>query len=448
MPDGSVGPNRSEIGGSLLMPIPLELNVVRYGSSDTKSLISSESPQAEEAGALFSNWLKEEMQRRKSTGASIERFTDLNRSTIARLSSDMRLPTLKTFSTLVEFFGSSDQEVYDLISGMVPDKFKPTAKRGVLSPDTLVLKGTSTEQLGEYLRLSKISMGTLAARTGINKSTLSRISRNERVPKTEIFARLALALELSPEQVRGYLRSFLDDNNQFVEMHKNDREVAEPSSIKDTREAIAAGNGSVLEIPDGRQKKVKKSSLSPDTNKVEPPVIWVDAKKLTPQALGNIYRMYKDIFGEVPEGGDVDLDNPDSLNEIHQSLMQEMFEGMGYAEIGLLDIRRMINEKGNFLRFKTARITGIPDDAKKIAEKYLDDKGIGQNSRIASTVKKKYLRSLAADLQRRIDEYLISHELSLNNRQAVGKPFASISVDVPVPDGDIVEQKTEEERAA
>lgn len=352
----------------------------------------------------FTMWLRSLLSDKKLTQIEIARITLIDHSAISKLFAGKHQPNIHTAALLFEASRRSDNNIYKVIFSTVPESLQASylrRKRFLRSKDTAVLTGTPVEQIKSYIeRLGLEEDALVGRRAGVGKSTIAKIRRGLMMPTFNVFARLALALDLTPQQARGYLKAVVYGKT-------------EPEG--EDKPKVAIGVGELRESHPSVSKEITSAEESSE-------LLWVKSEKITPELLGNIFRIHEGVIGGYPRG-EQDLEDPVVLQTNYQDFITQLFQGEGYVEWGMLDFRSLNNEKGQFVRFKANNLLAdyYSSEAQSIAGKYLDSIGIDRESDKGRRVGKKHLRELGSKLQATIDEYLLSNSLTTDNVHAIGR---------------------------
>jgi transcriptional regulator with XRE-family HTH domain len=348
---------------------------------------SNEPVEAEKS--TFAEWLKNEMSRRNKSIRAISDIVGVDHSGISRLVSSDSMPNLDTFSKLLKYFDDGKDPDFDhrlkemLVNVAGVDLNEKPNAPGVSTPE--ILSGTFKEQLNGYIESSRLSARGLADKAGINHTTISRIRTSDRLPSIDVLIKMSKALGLDLYHLKGMWAAVA--SGELTE------EEAQRLTLS-KQKAASSVTGKPDVLPAETMPKVEKTAETIKPKK--PDITWLESQNLTPDLMKRVIEAYKEVFGKVPEDYG-DYEDPSSLANYTAQVVDDLFRpgGLGFAEHGKLEIVRLVNEKGKFMRFK------ISPYAKKYDRRRFDE--------------------IVADM-------LANEGAVINNREAVGKPveFAPI----------------------
>lgn len=162
----------------------------------------------------FADYLRILQGRRGLSQRGLAALARIDHSTISRLRSGDRNPGLATFAAVAESLSLSDQAVYVIVLGSLPEREISSEGRIVYKETAPVLSGNFGEQLAGYREQRGLSQRGLTIKAmGVNPNatidhtTISRLETEDRKPMLSTFAIVVYTLGLNSAQVRGLVRA-------------------------------------------------------------------------------------------------------------------------------------------------------------------------------------------------------------------------------------------------
>jgi transcriptional regulator with XRE-family HTH domain len=166
-------------------------------------------------GINFADYLKKILRERNLSQRGLALQAGIDHSTLSRLMSKDMDSSLVIFAAITGFLSLSDQVVYEIVLGSLPEREVASKGRTVFKKTAPVSLGNFGEQLKGYRKRRGIpSQKALAAKVrefhpnrAIDHSEIYRIEARGRKPMFSTFAGIAYALGLNPAQVGGLVKA-------------------------------------------------------------------------------------------------------------------------------------------------------------------------------------------------------------------------------------------------
>lgn len=185
----------------------VEIYRFNQGGVDTK-VVSGSQPKME-----FRHYLAGLQCRRRLSQRALALRSRVDHSAISRLISGERAVSLDVFSRIVGSFNESDEQVYALVLGSLPEG-NGNGRRVVNNDSAPILEGSFGEQLEGYMQQRGVSQRALAIKIKVtfrdatlDHSSIARIKSNERLPLLSTFALITYSLGLNPAQVGNLVKA-------------------------------------------------------------------------------------------------------------------------------------------------------------------------------------------------------------------------------------------------